>query len=61
MIEKVTGGKALPAEVVRQVIAKTDGVPLFIEELTKAAAEAEQKVLAIPATLHDSLMARLDR
>src|SRR5439155_18045626 len=35
MVERVTGGKALPAEVVQQVVAKTDGVPLFVEELTK--------------------------
>ena len=68
-------GKALPAEVVEQVVAKTDGVPLFVEELTKLVLEsgllqerAEGYVLsgplpplAIPATLHDSLMARLDR
>ena len=42
----------------RQLIARTDGVPLFVEELTKAAMESD---LAIPASLHDSLMARLDR
>src|SRR5215831_10982578 len=68
MVEKVTGGKALPPEVMQQVVAKTDGVPLFVEELTKAVVETEQDVgatgrsplrLAIPATLHDSLMARL--
>ena len=35
MVEQVTGGKALPAEVVQQIVAKTDGVPLFVEELTK--------------------------
>src|SRR3990172_8041260 len=75
MIEKVTGGKALPAEIVHQVIAKTDGVPLFVEELTKMVLESgllrERKEkyelinplppLAIPTTLQDSLMARLDR
>jgi len=75
MIEKVTGGKALPAEIVHQVIAKTDGVPLFVEELTKMVLESgllrerEEKYelinplppLAIPTTLQDSLMARLDR
>jgi predicted ATPase len=75
MIERVTGGKALPAEVVRQIVAKTDGVPLFVEELTKMILESgflrEHSAhygltgplppLAIPATLHDSLMARLDR
>ena len=42
----------------RQLIARTDGVPLFVEELTKAVMESD---LAIPASLHDSLMARLDR
>jgi class 3 adenylate cyclase/predicted ATPase len=75
MIERVTGGKALPAEVHRQLVAKTDGVPLFVEELTKMVlesgwlreAEGHYELigllppLAIPTTLHDSLMARLDR
>lgn len=75
MIEKVTGGRTLPQEVHNQIISKTDGVPLFIEELTKTIMEsklleAEQDRytltrpltdLAIPSTLHDSLMARLDR
>jgi predicted ATPase len=72
---RVAHGKALPAEVVEQVVAKTDGVPLFVEELTKMVLESgllqEQEdryaltgplpPLAIPSTLHDSLMARLDR
>lgn len=75
MVEKVTGGKALPAEVVQQIVSKTDGVPLFVEELTKMVMESDlvREVeghyelsqplppLAIPATLQDSLMARLDR
>ena len=75
MIASLTGGKALPIEVVEQVIAKTDGVPLFVEELVKmilesglVREEADRYVLtgplpplAIPSTLHDSLMARLDR
>jgi class 3 adenylate cyclase len=75
MIEKVTGGKPLPAEVQQQIVSKTDGVPLFVEELTKMVLESgivrEQDgdytltgplpPLAIPTTLHDSLMARLDR
>jgi TOMM system kinase/cyclase fusion protein len=75
LIERVTGGKALPPEVVEQIVAKTDGVPLFVEELTKMVLESgllregEERYeltgplppLAIPATLHDSLMARLDR
>jgi predicted ATPase/class 3 adenylate cyclase len=72
---RVAHGKALPPEVVAQVVAKTDGVPLFVEELTKMVLESgllharEDRYelagplppLAIPATLHDSLMARLDR
>ena len=71
MVEKVTGGKTLSVEVVQQLVTKTDGVPLFVEELTKmviesgldgAATHASPSwALAIPATLHDSLMARLDR
>ena len=39
MVERLTGGKALPAEVLEQILAKTDGVPLFVEELTKAVLE----------------------
>jgi predicted ATPase len=72
---QVAHNKALPVEVVEQVVVKTDGVPLFVEELTKMVLESgllqEQHdrydltgplaPLAIPATLHDSLMARLDR
>jgi predicted ATPase/class 3 adenylate cyclase len=75
MVERVAAGKALPAEVLTQILAKTDGVPLFIEELTKTVLESgllrdegdryvlsgPLPALAIPATLHDSLTARLDR
>jgi predicted ATPase len=78
MVERVTGGKALPAEVVQQIVVKTDGVPLFVEELTKMMVEsgllrkedsryvgahggASIPPLAIPTTLQDALMARLDR
>jgi predicted ATPase len=75
MVAQVTGGRPLPAEVTEQIVLKTDGNPLFVEELTKAVLEAGILVkdadgyrldgplppLAIPATLHDSLMARLDR
>ncbi len=68
MVERVAGGKALPFEVLQQIVSKTDGVPLFVEELTKTVLEsvgahgrAPSSPLAIPATLHDSLMARLDR
>jgi predicted ATPase len=75
MLDRLTNEKALPAEVREQIVAKTDGVPLFVEELTKMVLESEWlrehedryelvghlRPLAIPATLHDSLMARLDR
>jgi TOMM system kinase/cyclase fusion protein len=75
MVERVAGGKKLPVEVLEQLVVKTDGVPLFVEELTKMVIESgllrEQKgryeltgplpPLAIPTTLQDSLMARLDR
>jgi class 3 adenylate cyclase/predicted ATPase/DNA-binding winged helix-turn-helix (wHTH) protein len=75
MIGHVTGGKRLPAEVVQHLVVTTDGVPLFIEELTKLVLESglvtEREAqyelvgplsqLTIPMTLHDSLMARLDR
>jgi tetratricopeptide (TPR) repeat protein len=75
MVERVTGGRKLPAEVMTQIVAKTDGVPLFLEELTKNLLESGLLIedgehyrldaplppLAIPSTLQDSLMARLDR
>jgi TOMM system kinase/cyclase fusion protein len=75
VIHRVAHGKALPLEVVAQVVAKTDGVPLFVEELTRMVLESgllqerddryeltgPLPPLAIPTTLHDSLMARLDR
>ena len=75
MVLRVTGGKPLPAEVVQQIVAKTDGIPLFVEELVKTilesglvGEEAGRYVLtgpvpplAIPTTLQDALMARLDR
>lgn len=71
---RVTGGMDLPSEVLDQIVARTDGVPLFVEELTKAVMESgllravgnhfeligKLPPMAIPATLHDSLMARLD-
>lgn len=74
-VEKITAGRALPAEVLQQIVAKTDGVPLFVEELTKTVLESgllrkenghyaltgPLSSLAIPTTLQDSLMARLDR
>ena len=75
MTENVSGGKQLPKEVLDQIIVKTDGVPLFVEELTKTVLEsglvteadgvyrlvAPLPELLIPSTLQDSLMARLDR
>jgi class 3 adenylate cyclase len=73
--DEVAGGRELPADLLDTIVARTDGVPLFVEELTKAVLEAgllrpegDRYVLrgplpplAIPATLQDSLMARLDR
>jgi class 3 adenylate cyclase/predicted ATPase len=75
LVKRVSAGKALPGEVLDQILARTDGVPLFVEELTKAVLESGLLTeagdryelsgplppLAIPTTLHDSLMARLDR
>ena len=71
----VAGGKALPAAILTQIVAKTDGVPLFVEEMTKAILESgvlrdagahyaltgPVEAVTIPITLHDALMARLDR
>jgi class 3 adenylate cyclase/predicted ATPase/energy-coupling factor transporter ATP-binding protein EcfA2 len=75
IVTGMTNGKAFPAEVLAQIVEKTDGVPLFVEEITKAILESGQlkvldghyeftgslRTLSIPATLQDSLMARLDR
>jgi class 3 adenylate cyclase len=75
LVLNLSGGKALPDELVEQIIAKTDGVPLFVEELTKTILESGDLVergnrylyagssvrVSIPETLRDSLMARLDR
>ena len=75
LVEQVTVGRQLPREMMRQIIDRTDGIPLFIEELTKTILESGLLVeddgrfrldrplppLAIPATLQDSPMARLDR
>jgi class 3 adenylate cyclase/predicted ATPase len=74
-VNRMTDGKTLPHEVLAQIVEKTDGVPLFVEEITKAILESGQltainghyeltgsfSTFAIPATLQDSLMARLDR
>jgi class 3 adenylate cyclase/predicted ATPase len=61
LVEQIAGNKVLPVEVVDQIVDRTDGVPLFVEELTKSVLESGAGPLGIPATLHDSLMARLDR
>jgi len=61
LVVRIAGGKALPDEVVDQIVDRTDGVPLFIEELTKSVIESGVPLVGIPTTLHDSLMARLDR
>ncbi|MEZ2131924.1 MULTISPECIES: AAA family ATPase [unclassified Sinorhizobium] len=75
MVERLTGGRELPAEVLDDIVAKTDGVPLFLEELTRAVIETNVlkdegdhyslaspvSAIAIPATLQESLLARLDR
>ena len=76
MIDRVTGGKKLPLPLLEQIVTRTDGVPLFIEEMTKSVLESgilreedggyvvatgALPVLAIPATLKASLIARLDR
>jgi predicted ATPase len=74
MIDRVVGNKFIPANIRRDVIKRSDGIPLFVEEMTKAVLEAESEdearrtaaavpspALAVPASLHASLMARLDR
>ena len=75
LVGQIAGGKALPDQVVGQIVGRTDGVPLFVEELTRSVLEsgllreeADRYVLegalpplAIPTTLHNSLTARLDR
>ena len=74
MIDRVVGNSLLPASVRHDIIERTDGIPLFVEEMTKAVLEAEGEgaalqavslvpspALAVPASLHASLMARLDR
>jgi class 3 adenylate cyclase/predicted ATPase len=74
MIDRVAGDRPLPASVRQDIIERTDGIPLFVEEMTKAMLEAGSEAavthtaaaipspaLAVPASLHASLMARLDR
>jgi len=74
IIARLVGNKELPAEVMAEIVERTDGIPLFVEEMTKAVLEAESEgearrtaavvpspTLAVPASLQASLMARLDR
>ena len=75
LVARLAGGKALPDDLLERILAKTDGVPLYIEELTRAILESGElrlvgdrfdyvgaaRSVTIPATLRDSLMARLDR
>ena len=74
MIDSVTGNKPLPENIRHDIIERTDGIPLFVEEMTKAVLEAESEgdarktaatipssAMVVPASLHASLMARLDR
>jgi predicted ATPase len=74
LIDRVVGNKPVPASIRQDIIERTDGIPLFVEEMTKAVLEADSEsaaehavaavpspALAVPASLHTSLMARLDR
>jgi predicted ATPase len=75
LVQNLAGNAALDAEIVAEIVERTDGVPLFVEELTKAVLESAEQgdrvaavlattslaALSVPATLHASLMARLDR
>jgi predicted ATPase len=74
IIARLVGNKALPVDVMMEIVERTDGIPLFVEEMTKAVLETESEgaarrtvaavpspALAVPASLHASLMARLDR
>jgi class 3 adenylate cyclase/predicted ATPase len=75
IMQRIAGGKPLPEPLVDEIVARTDGVPLYVEEMTKAVLESgflretedaylldgPLSRLAIPTSLHDSLMARLDR
>jgi predicted ATPase len=74
MIDRIVGNRLLPTDIRQEIIDRTDGIPLFVEEMTRAVLEAESQSAAertaaaipspavtVPATLHASLMARLDR
>jgi class 3 adenylate cyclase/predicted ATPase len=74
IIDRLVGDKKLPTDVMAEIVERTDGIPLFVEEMTNAVLEADSEgaarrtvaavpspALAVPASLHASLMARLDR
>src|SRR6202008_4428551 len=74
VIDRVIGNRFIPASIRQDIIERSDGIPLFVEEMTKAVLEAEtpdeaeqtaaahpSPVVAVPPSLHASLMARLDR
>jgi class 3 adenylate cyclase/tetratricopeptide (TPR) repeat protein len=62
IVAGIAAAQSVAADLVEEILAKTDGVPLFVEELTRAVSESQTpNRLAVPATLQDSLMARLDR
>lgn len=75
LVSKLTGGRSMPPDLISHIVEKTDGVPLFIEELTRAVLESGMVLevdgrfeyagtvdrITVPSTLRDSLMARLDR
>ena len=75
LVQKLAGNAVLATDIVAEIVERTDGVPLFVEELTKAVVESAEQgdrvaavlattslaALSVPATLHASLMARLDR
>ena len=74
IVARLAGDKEVPADVMAEILQRTDGIPLFVEEMTKAVLESESEgearrtiavvpspALAVPASLHASLMARLDR
>ena len=74
IIARLVGNKELPSDVMAEIVERTDGIPLFVEEMTKAVLEADSEgaarrtvaavpspTLAVPASLQASLMARLDR
>jgi class 3 adenylate cyclase len=74
LVSRVIGNKPIPDDIVAEIVERTDGIPLFVEEMTKAVLESSSQegtakvisaaplpMVAVPATLHASLMARLDR